>query len=131
MKKGGDFMDQSIHPLSAWFEAQSGKSFLISKEEYLIGKDEIGDLDQIELHLDRVTLGRFQNDPDDYVSPVFIQLHGQGTIRTDEESAVLPQDVYEIPLDSSWSMSETGKALQIKTERAIYTIRPYIGTLSQ
>ncbi|MBP1930585.1 hypothetical protein [Ammoniphilus resinae] len=109
-------MESPISEIQKWMESMTGQTVLIKKEED-------GDLDQVHLRLDKLTVGRQQSDdPDGYVLPQALLFHGQGTINNGES---LPQNVYEIPLSNSWLSEEQGNLLHIKTERAVYTIQPF------
>jgi hypothetical protein len=111
-------MQYSQEHVSNWIEAYKNKAILISKKED-------GDLDQVDLQLDKVSLGKLrEKDPDEYVSMSTLLLHGQGNIHSGGHSGALPQDVYEIPLTDGWLVKEMEDRLEIKTERAIYTIEP-------
>jgi len=109
-------MESPISEIQNWMESKAGQTFLIRKEED-------GDLDQIHLQLDKIAIGEQKSvDPDGYVAPKTLLFHGQGTINNGQP---LPQNVYEIPLSGSWVSNEQGDELQIKTERAVYTIQSF------
>ncbi|RXT14930.1 hypothetical protein [Ammoniphilus sp. CFH 90114] len=109
---------QIIDLVTQWMKQQEHRSILISKEED-------GDLDQVSLTLEDITLGKLERpDPDGYVSPQSLLFHGQGQV-INETSGPLPQDVYEIPLFGTWITQNKGDSFQIRTERGIYTIQPH------
>jgi hypothetical protein len=113
-------MENSQEHVSNWIESHRNKSILISKKED-------GDLDQVDLQLDKVSLGQLkEKDPDEYLSMNTLLLHGAGSIQSGVHSGVLPQDVYEIPITNQWVVKELGDTLEIRTERAIYTIKPKV-----
>jgi hypothetical protein len=111
-------IQHSQEHVSNWIGAFKDKAIIISKKED-------GDLDQVELQLEKVSLGKLnEKDPDDYVSMETLLLHGKGNIHSGEHSGSLPLDAYEIPLTDGWFVKEMEDRLEIKTERAIYTIQP-------
>jgi hypothetical protein len=111
-------MELSQEHVSHWLEAYQDKTIQICKNED-------GDLDEVDIKLQKVTIGKLKvEDPDDYVALNTLLLHGKGTIRSGGNDGSLPQNVYEIPLTDQWIVREQGNQLEIKTERAIYTIEP-------
>jgi hypothetical protein len=118
--KGGlhTVMQYSQEHVSNWIEAYKDKAIIINKKED-------GDLDQVELQLEKVSLGKLnEEDPDEYVSMETLLLHGEGIIHSGGHSGSLPLDAYEIPLTDGWLVKEMEDRLEIKTERAVYTIQP-------
>lgn len=111
-------MQYSQEHVSNWIETYKDKAIIISKKED-------GDLDQVELQLEKVSLGKLnEEDPDEYVSIETLLLHGEGIIHSGGNSGSLPLDAYEIPLTDGWLVKEMEQGLEIKTERAVYTIQP-------
>lgn len=111
-------MQYSQEHVSNWIEAYKNKAITISKKED-------GDLDEVDLHLEKVSLGQLkEKDPDEYLSMETLLLHGQGNIHSGGNSGSLPQDIYEIPLTDGWLVKEMDGRLELKTERAVYTIQP-------
>lgn len=118
-------MEHPIQQVSDWIESQKSRTLRISKGELSIGQNEVYDLDEVEIQLEKVSLGKLNHkDPDDYVASQTLLLHGHGKVQTAAGETRLPQDVYEIPLYGSWKLHKTDSGLQIRTERAIYSIRP-------
>lgn len=108
---------QIVEQVKQWLEMQNHRTLLISKEEK-------GDLDQVELQLSDISIGKLEeNDPDGYVSPQSLLLHGQGTVVNGSKQEHLPQDVYEIPLFGTWIAQRKENQFQIRTERGVYTIQ--------
>lgn len=111
-------MEHSQEHVSQWLESLQNKAILICKRED-------GDLDEVDIQLQKVTIGKLkEEDPDEYVALKTLLLHGEGTIQSGRHEGPLPQDVYEIPYTDQWIVKEMGNSLEIKTERAIYTIQP-------
>ncbi|WP_134700194.1 hypothetical protein [Ammoniphilus sp. YIM 78166] len=109
---------QIVDLVTNWINQQEKKSILISKEED-------GDLDQVLLDIEEVSIGTLeQPDPDGYVSPQSLLFRGEGTIVNNTKDP-LPQDVYEIPLYGTWITQNKGTSFQIRTERGLYTIQPH------
>ncbi len=109
---------QIVDLVTNWINQQENKSILISKEED-------GDLDQVLLDIEEVSLETLERpDPDGYVSPQSLLFRGEGTVVSDTEVR-LPQDVYEIPLYGTWITQNKGTSFQIRTERGLYTIQPH------
>jgi hypothetical protein len=116
-KEESERMEQKTQ-LTNWLETQVARNLLIEKKED-------GDLDRVELNLEKVSIGRLEEkDPDEYVSREAILLHGEGTIRSGGHEGPLPLDAYEIPITNSLTTSAMGNSMEITTERAIYTIQP-------
>jgi hypothetical protein len=107
-------MQSPIEQVETWINTKQSPSFTISKEEH-------GDLDQININIEKVSLGTQPVvDPDGYVAEQALLLHGQGSLIN---GAPLPQNVYEIPLFGTWVTHDKGSRMQIETERAVYTIQ--------
>lgn len=108
---------QIVKQVKDWANTHSNPSILINKEED-------GDLDQVELQLTDVSLGTLEHvDPDGYLAPQTLLLHGQGHVLKEGEEAPLPQNVYEIPLFGTWITHAKENQLLIRTERGVYTIQ--------
>ncbi|MFA9558601.1 hypothetical protein ACERII_14935 [Evansella sp. AB-rgal1] len=116
-----------IHPifeLTEWLERQKEHTLLISKQEFVTGKNEIMDHDQVRLQLKDVSVRSIEHhDEDDYLADQEIILHGQGMVRTDIGESELPQGVYEIPLFGEVKTINEAEAMKVETEKAIYTIQ--------
>jgi mannose-6-phosphate isomerase-like protein (cupin superfamily) len=119
-------MDHPIISLTDWLNDRKQQALLITKREYMVGKNVVEDTDQVELQFENVTLSRASHDPDDYISDHYILLHGRGKVYTDSAAVDLPRDVFEIPLDSSWKIKQIGEAMHIETERATYEVKPVL-----
>jgi hypothetical protein len=110
-------MEPSINEVSKWLHMHKGHAIKISKEED-------GDIDQVELQLNDVTVGHTEGiDPDGYVAPQAILLHGHGIIKSGNQQAQLPLNAFEIPLEGQCMTTPSGEGLQMKTSRAVYTFQ--------
>lgn len=110
---------QIIEQVTDWMQSQNRSSYLISKEEE-------GDLDQVALELSQISLGKLEvPDPDGYLAPQTLLLHGKGTVLNGPSQGPLPQDVFEIPLFGTWVTQDKGDHFLIQTERGVYTIQPH------
>lgn len=106
-----------VNQLTEWLNLHTNRMCTIQKEED-------GDIDAVELKLNRVSLGKMERkDPDDYVENEALLLHGEGSIQSGGQQAPLPLDAYEIPLTDTLMLEEQQDVLKVTTERAIYTIR--------
>jgi hypothetical protein len=116
-------MVQPIYELSEWLEAQKGRTLIIQKGELSIGKQDIIDVDQVQLHLDAISIRNIErHDPDDYLADQELILHGSGKIGSDQGEVDLPQNIYEIPIHGEITTTRENNGVKVKTERAIYTI---------
>lgn len=116
-------MVQPVYELTEWLEAQKGNTLMIHKGELSIGKQEIVDINKVELRLDKIVLKNIErSDPDNYLANQEVILHGQGTIRSDYGEVELPQNVYEIPIYGNVTTHKVEHGLKIETERAVYSI---------
>ncbi|HJV47124.1 MAG TPA: hypothetical protein VJ824_15505 [Bacillota bacterium] len=107
-------MQIPIDQVESWIHSKHCPTFLVSKEEN-------GDLDQVQMNIQGITLkGAERVDPDGYVAAQALLLHGQGSFVNGGE---LPQNVYEIPLLGTWITQDKGNRMQIETQRAVYTIQ--------
>lgn len=108
-------MDKHIQTLSEWLNEKIGQTLKIEKRE-----NEDTDL----VHFDLREIGeRDQDNPvDDYLERAFL-LHGSGNIVNAEgESVPLPGDTYEIVLNDLEIGSQSEQSLELKNDRAVYTI---------
>lgn len=123
MAIGGIQMEQQYEQVKEWLDRHKG-TLLIKKQELMIGRNEIIDLDEVELQFDHATLGQNDyEDPDDYVTKKAILLHGKGLIRCEPVDEELPFDAYEIPVEGAWRVETDDDSVHIKTERANYLIQ--------
>ncbi|AWM17026.1 hypothetical protein MOB40_07545 [Bacillus inaquosorum] len=106
--------------LSQWLESKVGQTLDIRKGE-LNHDEEVSDLDQIVLHLQKVGI-RSTNHPDDYVAKEELVLEGEGTTYTEDGDVPLPQNAYEIPLLGDIHIHQENEGLKVVTDRAVYTI---------
>ncbi|MCY7756900.1 hypothetical protein [Bacillus inaquosorum] len=106
--------------LSQWLESKVGQTLDIRKGE-LTHDEEVSDLDQIVLHLQKVGI-RSTNHPDDYVAKEELVLEGEGTTYTEDGDVPLPQNAYEIPLLGDIHIHQENEGLKVVTDRAVYTI---------
>ncbi|MBL4968616.1 hypothetical protein [Bacillus halotolerans] len=107
--------------LSEWLRERIGQTLDIRKGELTNNQDEISDLDQIVLHLQKVGI-RSANHPDDYVANDELVLEGEGTTFTEDGDVPLPQNAYEIPLLGDIHIHQENGGLKVLTDRAVYTI---------
>ncbi|MBO8170560.1 MAG: hypothetical protein H0Z33_01595 [Bacillaceae bacterium] len=91
-------------------------------EEVRITREEDGERIQAVLHLQDVETGERGSTIDDYVAKRFIRLTGPGTIITDEAGGPLPDERYEIPLDTVIDKTYDGVQLYLTTGRGFYIL---------
>lgn len=109
-----------INEVVAWLNQYQGREIFIQKEED-------GDIDQVEMTLQRADMGHLEErDPDDYLAQFTILLHGEGTVGTGMLASDLPQSVYDIPLTKDWqaTLEQGHEKLTIHSERGTYLIQP-------
>lgn len=87
-----------------------------------IKKDELRDMDEIHMELDRISYDKHTRKLDDYQALYTLYLHGEGHIQTDQQEQPLPDAVYDIPLEDTASYEMNGDALQLHTSRGVYEI---------
>jgi hypothetical protein len=117
-------MQQSFDQVVNWLDSQVGKTVVLTKKELSIGKNEVSDLDQVQLQLEKVSMRQLERkDPDNYLAEQTLMLHGNGSIQGGTKAERIPQGVYEIPLYGSIAAQQADDGMQIATERAIYNIR--------
>ncbi len=109
-------MNQSPDQIQKWLDSRKNQVLKITKVEE-------GDLDKASIRLRQVNLVE-HDDIDDYLSAQALLLMGEGTIKTDEGSAPLPRQTYEIALTDQWTSESDEKRLRVYTERGTYTIEP-------
>lgn len=118
-----EMVENEIHQVADWLDAQKGRSLFIRKEELPIGNQGIKDIDEVQLLLDNISMRQIEReDPDNYLANHELLLHGQGIIQSDRGEMPIPQNVYEIPLFGSFVTRNAQNELYIETEKAIYTI---------
>ncbi|WP_134702241.1 hypothetical protein [Ammoniphilus sp. YIM 78166] len=116
-------MIPSVDEVKEWLETHKGSTLTIHKGELSIGKNEVADMDKVDIRLDKVTLNTHeQADPDGYLAQQEFILHGQGKIQSANGEEELPQNVYEIPLYGKVSTRKEENGFTIETERAFYSI---------
>ncbi|UCZ51422.1 hypothetical protein LGQ02_11055 [Bacillus shivajii] len=109
--------------MTQWFEQHRNETLLINKQEKGTGKQESIDEDHIHLQLQDLTVRSLNRpDADGYLSNQELILQGIGDVNSDQGEVELPQNVFEIPLDDSITISENPGGLTINTEKATYTI---------
>jgi hypothetical protein len=119
-------MSHVIKEITNWFEAQKGQILMIEKRELSIGLQQISDLDQLELSLDKIEINaNEESQVDDYIAPQELSLYGHGTVVSDGREAKLPQNVFKIPLTHNITTRKVENGLQINTERAEYSFYPH------
>jgi len=108
---------ENVNQVIQWLENHVNASVVITKLED-------GDQDQVNLHLDKVSVGHLrEKDPDEYVAKEAILLQGEGMIQSGGHTASLPLDAYEIPITDQMKASVDSNRLQIVTERAKYSLQ--------
>ncbi|KHF41899.1 hypothetical protein [Halalkalibacter okhensis] len=118
-------MTQHLDELSEWFESHKGETLLIRKNELSTGLQQIFDIDQVTLQLDRISVVNNDSNIDDYIPSQELILHGEGNIKSAEGMKNLPQNAYEIPLFGRVVTSKENQGLKLETEKAIYEIYPH------
>jgi hypothetical protein len=111
-------VELTAYEICDWFECNIGKSMMIQKKDQ-------NDTDQVEFMLDDVSLMRYSDTLDDYISPEAIVLRGDGIIEThDGQKQKLPDHIFEIPFNGSIQgfQEENENKINIQTENAHYSI---------
>lgn len=110
-------MDElTARDICTWLEEHKDQTLFIKKEEQ-------DDTDHVELQVKEVGLMEFSDTLDDYFSPKAIVLQGEGMIETSNGIKLkLPEDSYEIPLGGACEGIQKENGLEIRTERAHYSI---------
>lgn len=89
----------------------------------VLTKQEDGDIDTTMIALEKSSFVKRGKTIDGYVSPVALQLRGKGTVPSSQEgTAPLPDDRYDIPLTDDFRIHRDDDTLCIETERAKYTV---------
>lgn len=92
-----------------------------------ITKLEINDLDEIVMHLEKITYENEIPTLDGYEPIHNLQLNGEGMIQTENNvSQPLPSSVYEIPIENDTLYEFNGTTFLISTSRGIYKINRLI-----
>ncbi len=90
----------------------------------MITKKEIGDLDQLIMHVHDISYTKNTRKIDDYVPTYTLRLTGEGNIQTDHGDQVpIPDDQYDIQLDNDTVYEYGGEAFHLKTNRGSYTMK--------
>ncbi|GIP37667.1 hypothetical protein J31TS4_09470 [Paenibacillus sp. J31TS4] len=109
-------MESTVQQIIVWLESKVNRTLQIRKEEQ-------GDVDEVELKLDKVVLAvRNETHPDDYEARQSIILNGEGQIRGEDEPEPLPNNLYEVPFDDSIRWKSDGNGIHLQTNRASYAI---------
>jgi len=106
---------EEINALISSLKAWDGSQVLISKEEN-------GDRDQTIMKLDKISLADHGDTIDDYVSPLSLQLEGNGRAIMSDTEVPMPSSTYDIPIDELYDAHFDGMRLYMSTGRGSYTI---------
>lgn len=99
-----------------WLERHTGNTILIRKEEQ-------GDLDTIEVRLDRIDYKQESGQGwDDYTDGSALLLHGTGQIIVEQDRHPLPGDTFVIPVKGLSEINLSDRELRFQTERASYRL---------
>lgn len=86
-----------------------------------IRKEENGDLDQINIQLEKATFEQ-RDAHDDYIADHVMFLHGRAYSREDGESTELPSVLYEVPLEGITGINIDASVISFTTNRGQYAI---------
>lgn len=110
-----------VRTLMDWLQEQTNRVLLIRKREDR-------DLDRVRMQLDEVGYRPDDRSIDGYTEGPVLVLHGRGTIMTDTAAeAPLPRDSYMIPLAGFQVARADGGGIDVRTDRAVYSISPDSG----
>jgi hypothetical protein len=119
-------MHQQLDGVLSWLRKHQGQQLSIQKFELASGKEQVGDQDRVRIQLERVTRRNLPyDDPDGYLSPGEVVLHGNGEIMTAGSVEPLPQRAFEIPFRGEISTQVHGDLLEINTLDTVYTIKAH------
>jgi hypothetical protein len=113
LKENSPLQDMNlINRLSEW----KNKNISIRKEQNR-------DVDMTTMTLEDAKFHQRQGTIDDYVSPLTIQLHGTGSVKTDNgDHQPLPYFTFEIPVDDNYKLEMGQDSVRIETVDEKYTI---------
>lgn len=86
-----------------------------------IRKEENGDLDQINIQLDKATFEQ-RDAQDDYLGDHILFIHGKAYSMESEKPVKLPTVLYEIPIDGIEGIQLDSDLVTFKTQRGTYAI---------
>lgn len=112
-----EIVEGKVRALMDWLQEQTNGALLIRKREDR-------DLDRVRIRLDEVGYRSYDLSIDGYTDGPALVLHGSGTIATDKAEAPLPQDSYVIPLAGFEVARTRGGGIELRTDRATYSISP-------
>ncbi|HEX7066523.1 MAG TPA: hypothetical protein VF199_15740 [Bacillales bacterium] len=108
---------QDINELISFLKTWDGKQILISKEEN-------GDRDQTVINLENISMASRGETIDGYVSPISLQLQGQGRAVMSDTEVPMPSTTYDIPITDLHDAHFDGMRFYMSTDRGTYTISP-------
>lgn len=111
MQSNREDLSSLISSLRTW----DGRQVLISKEEN-------GDRDQTVLKLNDILIENHGDTIDDYISPISLQLRGEGHAILSDTEVPMPSASYDIPIDQVYDAHFDGMRLYLSTDRGSYTI---------
>lgn len=106
---------QEINELLSFLKTWDGKQILISKEEN-------GDRDQTIINLENITMANQGETIDGYVSPISLQLQGEGRAVMSDTEVPMPSTTYDIPISALQDAHFDGMRFYMSTDRGNYTI---------
>ncbi|HET7580358.1 MAG TPA: hypothetical protein VFK33_13850 [Bacillales bacterium] len=109
------YNEEELQSLISSLKTWDGRQVLISKEEK-------GDRDQTILKLEGVSIANHNDTIDDYISPVSLQLTGEGRAVMSDTDVPMPSALYDIPIDELYDAHFDGMRLYMTTGRGSYTI---------
>lgn len=115
-----EIVEGKVRGLMDWLQERTNRVLLIRKRED-------GDLDRVRMRLDEVGYRPDNRSMDGYANGPMLVLHGSGTILTDTTEAPLPQGSYMIPLAGFQVARADGGGIDVRTDRAAYSISPDSG----
>ena len=108
-------MKHPLEDVSEWLKSHENQRLIIEKQE-------LGDLDKIQMDLEFIGYADENNcSIDDYIACKALLLHGGGTILTDETEAALPGGTFTVPVEGLSHAEIRDDHLKIETERGQYT----------
>lgn len=91
--------------------------------EITITKEQNRDIDITKMKLNSAAFHERHPTIDGYVAPFVLQLHGSGSVMTDNNNyEPLPYLTFDIPMDEEYQSHISNEQLHIQTEDSKYTI---------
>lgn len=107
----------SIEEFNEMLNQWNGETIKVSKEE-------VGDVDELVMSLESISYQTDTHRIDDYEPKHTLQLNGRGKVETEfSNMEVLPESMYEIPLEDSSTYAFDGSQFRLTTDRGVYTIK--------